>query len=104
MAKISDATLTEGRRLVVQSDLEGLRSWKTSHAPTLNEEVFEGSFKKLFEAGDTARALKFFNKAMDGYDPSIERAALAVRLMVPAFLFLGALGGILYLASVLIGR
>lgn len=104
MAKLSAEVLTEGRRLVLSSDLEGLNAWVRRYAPTVDPKVVSGTFEKVFLAQDIAKGLKIFDAGFMEYDASIERASTLIRMFVPVFLFLGALGGVLYLAHVLMGH
>jgi len=71
------------------------------YAPTVNQTVALEAIGKALRAQDVSKALAMFNAAFNDYDASVERAGQLIRIVVPVFMFLGGLGGVLYLLKLL---
>jgi len=102
MAKLSEEVLAEGRTFVEAQDLEGLKVWCETHAPTVTWSEVEKTFALIFKAGDTPRALKLFDRFFPTVDPARDVRQALAKLGCLLFLALGALGGVVYLVSVLL--
>lgn len=102
MARLSEEVLAEGRALVRAKDMEGLKLWCETHAYTVTWSEIERSFAPLFKYNHLQMALKLFDKFFPDLDNAKNVRRGLARLGCLIFLGLGALGGVVYLISVLV--
>jgi hypothetical protein len=99
--KLSDEVLDEGRTHIRARNLDGLKAWVEKHAYSISAEEVAKTYKLLFMAKDTTRALKLFDKVFTDLDPVLDvlgaRIKTAVSCVSVCLIGLGCVGGIAYL-------
>ena len=75
MAKLSKEVLEEGRGHIRNSDLPGFMKWLVKHVPrySINHEVVESTFEKIFKFSDTDKGLKMFEVGIANINPAADR-------------------------------
>ena len=102
MAKLSDEVLEEGRALVEAKDLAGFKLWCEKHAYTVTWSELEKTYTPLFKYDQMDMALKLYDKFFPELDNAKHVRGGLIRLGCFVFIGLGALGGIVYLVSVVL--
>lgn len=97
MAKLREDFLEEGRDLIRAQDLDGVMAWVTRSKVMINHDVVRSIMAKCFTYGDTEKALKMFDAGFKDADPVADRIAAIGRFGCVVFVFLGLLGGVVYL-------
>jgi hypothetical protein len=75
MATLDESVLEEGRQLVRNRDLQGIRLWQDRHIPAWKKFGLERHFQRAFDLDcNSDFALGLFNRLYSEVDPSVEHA------------------------------
>lgn len=99
MAKLSEQVLEEGRQYIRDDNLEALRSWMTC----VDRPTREADELLKIRSASLEKTLELFNKVYSKHDPTASTlGALTVGGtlgLIFSIVFLGIIGGLIFLAS-----
>jgi hypothetical protein len=104
MAKLSAEVLEQGRERIRAGDLDGFMAWVKEHVPFINLGTVRDTYTMVFKANDTVRGLRLFDKVFPEVDTARDLREGLVKLAFRGMVFLGALGGVIYLIQTCTGH